>query len=112
LSSERSTLYGRRLTGRVSAWRSDRRPARLTTPNSEGVFACTLSAMHLVLIHAPGRDVDTGRTQNSGYDYEEVVAALARFDDQGHTHEVIESRRSLTSDVVPLSPMRVSRSSR
>jgi hypothetical protein len=61
--------------------------------------------MHFVLIHAPGRIIDTGRTQNVGYDFEEVVAALARLDTRGHTHEVTdgmtltdERRTALESD--------------
>ena len=61
--------------------------------------------MHSVLIHAAGRSVDTGRTQNVGYDFEEVIAALARLDAEGHTHELIdgatlpdERRDALESD--------------
>src|SRR4051812_7566255 len=42
--------------------------------------------MRFVLIHAPGRAVDTVRTQNVGYDYEQVASALARLDAQGHSH--------------------------
>jgi hypothetical protein len=42
--------------------------------------------MRLVLIHAPGLAIDTVRTQNVGYDYEQVVDALDRLDAQGHSH--------------------------
>lgn len=53
--------------------------------------------MHLVLIHAPGRDIDTGRTQNVGYDFEQALAALQRLDGEGHTHEVLDGT-SLTEE--------------
>ncbi len=46
--------------------------------------------MHFVLIHGPGRAVDTVRTQNVGYDYGQVVAALARLDVQGHSHTEVD----------------------
>jgi hypothetical protein len=46
--------------------------------------------MHFVLIHASGRAIDTGRTQNVGYDFDQVLAALQRLDDEDHTHEVLD----------------------
>lgn len=61
--------------------------------------------MRFVLIHAPGRAIDTGRTQNVGYSFEEVVGTVERLDAQGHTHELIdgtkltdERRSALESD--------------
>jgi hypothetical protein len=61
--------------------------------------------VHFVFVCTPGRTVDTARSQNVGYDYERVMAALARFDAQGHSHEVVdgtalsaERREALESD--------------
>jgi hypothetical protein len=46
--------------------------------------------MRFVFIRTPGLAVDTGRTQNVGYDYGEVVAAFARLDAQGHSHSEVD----------------------
>jgi hypothetical protein len=53
--------------------------------------------MHFVLIHASGRVIDTGRTQNVGYDSDQVLAALQRLDGEDHTHEVLDGT-SLTEE--------------
>ena len=51
-----------------------------------------------VFIRAPVLAVDTGRTQNVGYDHRQVMAALARLGhDEGHTIEILDGG-NLTDD--------------
>ena len=47
--------------------------------------------MHFKFVRSGTLVVETGRTSNIGYDYEEVVAVLARLDAQGSTHEEVDS---------------------
>jgi hypothetical protein len=48
------------------------------------------AAMRFVLIRSPVLDIDTVRTQNIGYDYEQVAVALARLDPKGHSHSEVD----------------------
>jgi hypothetical protein len=58
-----------------------------------------------VFIRTPVLAVDTGRTQNVGYEQRQVMAALARLSHEGHTVEILdggalddEQRAKLISD--------------
>ncbi len=47
--------------------------------------------MHYKLIRSRTAVVDTGRTSNVGYDYDRVIAALARLDAEVNSHEEIDT---------------------
>ena len=46
--------------------------------------------MHFILVCSPALVVDTVRTQNVGYDRDQVIGALSRLDGQGHSHEELD----------------------
>ena len=60
------------------------------------------TSVRFVLIRAAGATVDTGRTQNIGYDYDRVVAALARRAEKGYSYNEINGGEISDEDLTTL----------